>query len=64
MSELSIHNAVGPVLESSPSEGEGKTHDIWVTISSTGLSLVRTVLCVTKAHMSLGSLWGLQLLQP
>ena len=27
-------------------------------------SWVREVLCVAKAHMSLGSLWGLQLLQP
>ena len=27
-------------------------------------SLVRKVLCVAKAHMSLGSLWEVQLLQP
>ena len=26
--ELLIHNAMGPVLEASPNEGEGETHNI------------------------------------
>ena len=46
------------------SDGSGVTSLFWVTIGSISLSVLKPFLlgyrkfCVAKAHMSLGSLWG------
>ena len=46
----------------SPFLGNNRQH--WPVCVKIISSLVKKVLCVAKAHVSLGSLWGLQLLQP
>ena len=42
----------------------GNNRQHWPVCAKTISSWVRKVLCVAKAHMALGSLWGLLLLQP
>ena len=42
----------------------GNNRQHWPVCAKTISSWVRKVLGVAKAHMSLGSLWGLLLLQP
>ena len=42
----------------------GNNRQYWPVCAKTISSWVRNVLSVAKAHMSLGSLWGVLLLQP